>query len=389
MTNIKSFEVIHTITSPYRIHMFNIMNEILMSKGIKFHVNFMSDVTSHRPADWSASSQSIHFSHDFWNDKGPKLFGNKWHFNPGILKHILKTKIDYLLIGGPWASITTLTSSFIAKSKTRKIAWIEGNANTITAKQLRSVYIKRMVLNKFDFCAVPGMRAIEYVNRITNNSYPANHILKLPNIINEEMFDLTEKSSQVNIVEIANQNNINLSPSIKTALIPARLIPEKGLLEFFAHIDTSQLTNWQIIIAGKGPLKNKILSLISNRNLNNHVKIIDPINYLDMPILYKLSDLFIIPSVKDNNPLTLIEALHSKLPILASNKIGNYPEAIQDGINGWSLNPLDAKSIQLASSSAFSSSKQKLQLMGVKSKDIANKNWNSKEALETFLNTAI
>ncbi len=108
-----------------------------------------------------------------------------------------------------------------------------------------------------------------------------------------------------------------------------------------------------------------------------------------MPILYKLSDLFIIPSVKDNNPLTLIEALHSKLPILASNKIGNYPEAIQDGINGWSLNPLDAKSIQLASSSAFSSSKQKLQLMGVKSKDIANKNWNSKEALETFLNTAI
>ena len=183
MTDIKSFEVIHTITSPYRIHMFNIMNEILMSKGINFHVNFMSDVTSHRPADWSASSQSMHFSHDFWNDKGPKLFGNKWHFNPGILKHILKNKMDYLLIGGPWASITTLTSSFIAKSKTRKIAWIEGNANTITTKQLRTLYIKKMVLNKFDFCAVPGIRGIEYVNRITNNSYPVNHILKLPNII--------------------------------------------------------------------------------------------------------------------------------------------------------------------------------------------------------------
>ena len=149
------------------------------------------------------------------------------------------------------------------------------------------------------------------------------------------------------------------------------------------------LTNWQIIIAGKGPLKNNILSLINSRNLNNHVKIIDPVNYVDMPILYKLSDLFIIPSVKDNNPLTLIEALHSNLPILASNKIGNYPEAIQDGINGWSLNPLDANSIQSASYSAFSSSKQKLQLMGAKSKDIAKKNWDSKEALETFLNAAI
>ena len=86
----KSFEIIHTITSPYRIHMFNIMHEILTSKGINFHVHFMSDITSHRPDDWSASLQSINFNHSFWPDKGIKLFGNKWHFNPGIINHFKK-----------------------------------------------------------------------------------------------------------------------------------------------------------------------------------------------------------------------------------------------------------------------------------------------------------
>ena len=139
----KSFEIIHTITSPYRIHMFNIMNEILTSKGINFHVHFMSNVTSQRPDDWSSSYQSIDFNHTFWKDHGPRVFGNKWHFNPGILNHILQRDIAVLLIGGPWASLTTLLSTFIAKSNTKKIAWIEGNANTINSSQLRTLFIKK------------------------------------------------------------------------------------------------------------------------------------------------------------------------------------------------------------------------------------------------------
>ena len=275
----QSFEVIHTITSPYRIHMFNIMNDILMSKGINFHVHFMSDVTSHRPDDWAASLQSMDFNHSFWNDRGLNLFGNKWHFNPGILNHFAKNQVDFLLIGGPWASLTTLISSFIAKSRTRKIAWIEGNVDTINARQLRTLFIKRMVLNKFDYCAVPGERAIQYVNRISNNSYPKTHILKLPNIINEKLFDSKRIFSQEKIEQIARQANIDRSPSIKTALIPARLIPEKGILEFLSHIDSSTLNDWQIIIAGKGPLKNNILGLIRKRNLDKQIKIINPINY--------------------------------------------------------------------------------------------------------------
>ena len=369
--------------------MFNIMEEILRSKVVKFHVHFMSNNTSHRPNDWSSYSQKINFDHSFWSDIGPNLFGNKWHFNPGMLKYFLQNNVDYLLIGGPWASLTALILSFIAKSNTRKIAWIEGNADTINTRQLKTLFIKRMVLKKFDYCAIPGIRGIEYLNRITNNSYPENSILKLPNIIDEDMFDLKGELNQQQIEQIARKTNINFSSSIKTALIPARLIPEKGILEFFSHIDSSILTNWQIIIAGTGPLKNNILSLLRSRNLDKQVKITNPVNYKEMPILYKLSDLFIIPSVKDNNPLTLIEALHSNLPILASTKIGNYPEAIQHEVNGWALDPFDSKSIRQASNSAFSSTKQKLQSMGAKSKDIANKNWNSRRVIETFLTQTI
>ena len=381
----KSFEIIHTITSPYRIHMFNIMHEILTSKGINFHVHFMSDITSHRPDDWSASLQSINFNHSFWPDKGIKLFGNKWHFNPGIINHFKKNQADVVLIGGPWASLTTLISSFTIKSTTNKIAWIEGNIDTINSRQLRTLYIKKMVLNRFDYCAVPGKRAVQYINRISNNSYPKDKILSLPNTIDENLFRSKEKFNKEEIKQVARKTNINLSPSIKTAILPARLIPEKGLLEFFSYIDASSLNGWQIIIAGKGPLKNDIMGLLHKRNLDKEVKIIDPVNYKEMPILYSISDLFIIPSVKDNNPLTVIEALHSNLPVLASTKIGNHPEAIQEEVNGWSLNPYDSKSILKSSNSAFNATHEQLQFMGCKSKDIAKKNWDSRKSIEKFL----
>lgn len=384
----KSFEVIHTITSPYRIHMFNIMDEILRSRGINFHVHFMSDKTFHRPNDWAPSSQSINFNHSFWKDIGPNSFGNKWHINTGLIKHIMETNIDYLLIGGPWASFTGLICSFSNKVTTRKIAWLEGNSGTLNNQPIKFL-IKKPVLNQFDNWAVPGIRGEEYIKVISGKSFSSNKILRLPNIIDETKFDQEYINNTGELNTIKSLQDINFADSKKTALIPARLIPEKGLLEFFENIDPIMINDWQILIVGEGPLKNNIQQLLKNKNLDNQVKIIKPIDYKYMPILYKHSDLFIIPSVKDNNPLTVIEAIHSSLPVLASTKIGNYPEAIKPLVNGWGMNPFESKSVRDSAIRAFSSSKDKLKSMGEKSKNIAILNWTSTQSINNFLNTAI
>ena len=63
---------------------------MLKTRGVHFHVHFMSNNTSHRPSDWSHSSQKIYFKHSFWPNIGPNLYGNKLHTNPGFIKHILK-----------------------------------------------------------------------------------------------------------------------------------------------------------------------------------------------------------------------------------------------------------------------------------------------------------
>ena len=81
-----------------------------------------------------------------------------------------------------------------------------------------------MILNKFDYCAVPGKRAVQYINRMSNNSYPKTNILSLPNIIDEALFDSNKTYEKEITEQIAHQADIDLSPLIKTD-------PELGLIK--------------------------------------------------------------------------------------------------------------------------------------------------------------
>ena len=63
-----------------------------------------------------------------------------------------------------------------------------------------------------------------------------------------------------------------------------------------------------------------------------------PANHDWLPILYCRSDALIFPSLFENAPYTLIEAMASKLPIIAANT-GGIPELIRHGENGLLFNP--------------------------------------------------
>lgn len=54
-----------------------------------------------------------------------------------------------------------------------------------------------------------------------------------------------------------------------------------------------------------------------------------------MIALYAMSDVFLLPSLSDPNPLSCIEALWAGLPMLISCHCGNYPEVVRLGENGY------------------------------------------------------
>jgi glycosyltransferase involved in cell wall biosynthesis len=371
--------IIHNIISPYRIFFFSLLNSKLKKKNISLHVHFMAKIHDDRPRSWIRSK--INFSHNFSLDLG---FG-KFHFNPIlILKLILFDKSKYLLSGTTWDSLNAFFIAFFTKFKI-KILWIEGNNSNPGIMNGAIGFLKRLIIRQYNMVAVPGEKGKKYIllhQKTDKNLNP--ELIFLPNIVDERIFKPINKIRQKTINEI--KNNLKILPTEKVALCVARLEKVKGLFEFINNLDQNILYNWKLLIVGTGSQKKELLRLINAKKLDDHIKIINDIEYKDMNNIYVASDLFVLPSLYDPNPLSIVEALHSGLPLFISCKCGNSYEAINNNSNGIIFDPLNSRDAKNKMKIIFNKNKVQLKVMGRLSKKIANKNWNSKKIVDNFIN---
>ena len=74
--------------------------------------------------------------------------------------------------------------------------------------------------------------------------------------------------------------------------------------------------------------------LTKSLNLEDHIRLLGFVPEDELPSLYNLSDLFILPSIyAESFGITLLEAMASGTPIVAS-AIGGIPEVVENGVNG-------------------------------------------------------
>ncbi len=97
-------------------------------------------------------------------------------------------------------------------------------------------------------------------------------------------------------------------------------------------------SNALLVLIGFGPEKEALEALTKEYNIENHVlfagKSEGVVDYLNA------GDLFVIPSRREGNPNTLLEALACGLPVIASS-IGGIVEVIEDKKNGILIAPDD------------------------------------------------
>ena len=63
--------------------------------------------------------------------------------------------------------------------------------------------------------------------------------------------------------------------------------------------------------------------------------------------LLREATMLVLPSLEDNCPMTVLEAMAAGVPVVASN-VGGLPELIEDGKTGFFCNPLEAPSMAAA-----------------------------------------
>ena len=100
-----------------------------------------------------------------------------------------------------------------------------------------------------------------------------------------------------------------------------------SLLKALKKISNPKL---QLILVGKkGDAFPQIREFIDQSGLAQQVTILDEIDFLDLPLIYQMADLFVYPSFYEGFGIPVLEALRSRVPVLTSN-ISSLPEVAGD-----------------------------------------------------------
>lgn len=110
------------------------------------------------------------------------------------------------------------------------------------------------------------------------------------------------------------------------------------LITAFKLIDPSRA---RLLIAGQ--IDNQVIQMINFNELPENIKFCGSI--VDVNTLYKISDVCIVPSIIDNHPTTISEALCSGTPVIATKTCGSSSMII-DFVNGYVINPCDVESLK-------------------------------------------
>jgi glycosyltransferase involved in cell wall biosynthesis len=162
-------------------------------------------------------------------------------------------------------------------------------------------------------------------NNLTNKFFVPATQLKVSHYgYNTEQFLKQMKETSSSIERPANK---------KVLLFTGRLVELKGLqylIYALSHLKKKR-TDWICWIVGEGSLQTDLQKQAKILELHHDVLFLGKRN--DIPYLLSIADIFILPSLIENQPLSLIEAQIAGKPAIVSDA-GGLPEMVKHGVTG-------------------------------------------------------
>jgi sugar transferase (PEP-CTERM/EpsH1 system associated) len=98
----------------------------------------------------------------------------------------------------------------------------------------------------------------------------------------------------------------------------------------------------RIVLVGDGELHSTIQGYIADHSLKDNVELLGARN--DVACILQDFDVFVLPSLAEGIPLTILEAMATALPVI-STEVGGVPELIENNAQGYLIKPKDVKGL--------------------------------------------
>ena len=131
------------------------------------------------------------------------------------------------------------------------------------------------------------------------------------------------------------------APGASTRVIHvARLSPEKdqGTLLHAARLVADQVPEFHLDVVGDGPVRGRLDAVVAELGLGAHVTLLGARD--DVPDLLQRAGTFVLSSTVEGISMTLLEAMATALPVVATN-VGGNSEVVVEGETGFLVPPAD------------------------------------------------
>jgi glycosyltransferase involved in cell wall biosynthesis len=178
------------------------------------------------------------------------------------------------------------------------------------------------------FVAVANRHAqhLSHVERL-----PPDRICMIPNGIDSEKYRPLPLDDNLH-------KQLKISLTAPLVGIVAVLRPEKNhemFLKVAAHV-CKEVPETHFLVIGDGPRRAELESLATQLGIANHVHFLG--KRPDVAQLLNLLDIFALTSHNEANPVSILEALATGKPVVAT-RVGSIPETVLEGETGYLVDP--------------------------------------------------
>ena len=302
---------------------------------------------------WSQSRQGAKYDQDFgkmieWDiplldgydyafvnnvAKDPGVHHFKGIINPDLNPDIKEWDPSFLLIIG-WNFRSHLACMRYFKGKLP--VFFRGDSTLLDEKPgvkklLRRIFL-RWVYRHADFALYVGRNNHDY---FCKQGMREDQLVWVPHAVDNERFN-----RQHNVEQEARQwrKELGLADDDLVILFAGKLEPKKDpdfMLRMAGHLQNPGL---KLIIVGNGKLEEKLKMKGAQ---DKRIIFLDFQNQQKMPLVYRLCDIFAMPSVGPGETwgLAVNEAMACKRPVIISTKCGCAPDLVEEKKNGWLFEP--------------------------------------------------
>jgi glycosyltransferase involved in cell wall biosynthesis len=159
---------------------------------------------------------------------------------------------------------------------------------------------------------------------------PESRLFPCPHSIDVERFAGTGNDYEQ---QAANwRARLGIKSECKTVLFAGKFEPNKRPIEFMKCFLSHNRNDTVLIMVGDGQLADNVRTLASRHP--EQVRVLPFQNQSMMPIVYRLSDIFVLPSKGETWGLAVNEALACGRKVLVSDRVGCAADIVHPGWNG-------------------------------------------------------